>query len=521
VREQLALLPGLLTAHLGLTLVALVLGVAVSVPLGVLVTRVRRLEAPVLGVASVIQTIPSLALLAFMVPALAALGARSIGYVPALIGLFLYSLLPVLRNTVAGLSAIEPAVLEAAEGVGMTPGERLWRVELPLALPLIVAGIRTAAVWTVGTATLSTPVGAPSLGDFIFSGLQTRNFTSVVLGCVAAAALALSLDALVRGLLVGVEQQSRRIIGLCLGAFAVLAAFAAVPWVRGMWGHGKPPIVVGAKTFTEQYIVSRIVAGRIRAATSQPTETLDSLGSTVAFDALRAGQIDVYVDYSGTLWATVLRGSDARRERAEVLREVERGLRERDGVLVVARLGFENTYALAMRRVAAERLGIRRMSDLVRQAPGLKVGADYELFQRPEWRSIERSYGLAFAEQRSMDPSLMYEAIKSGAVDVIGAYSTDGRIVSYDLVVLEDDRGAIPPYDAVVLASPRLVREHPEVIEALRGLEGTIDAKEMRRMNALVDEGKAVPAEVAARFLAELPHKAKKVQEEAQPQPQK
>src|SRR5262245_13640559 len=250
VKEQLALLPGYLAAHLGLTLVALALGVAVSVPLGVLVTRFRRFEAPVLGTASVIQTIPSLALLAFMVPALAAIGARSICYLPALIGLFLYSLLPVLRNTAVGLSSIDPAVLEAARGVGMTPGEQLRRVELPLALPVIVAGIRTAAVWTVGTATLSTPVGAPSLGDYIFSGLQTRNFTSVLVGCVASAALALLLDGLVRGLLVGVTRRSRRIVTLCLGGLGLCAVFAAVPPLRSIMAAGRPvPVTIGAKTF--------------------------------------------------------------------------------------------------------------------------------------------------------------------------------------------------------------------------------------------------------------------------------
>src|SRR5262245_30579199 len=207
VKEQLALLPGYLAAHLGLTLVALALGVAVSVPLGVLVTRFRRFEGPVLGTASVIQTIPSLALLAFMVPALAALGARSIGYLPALIGLCVYSILPILRNTVAGLSAVDPALIEAARGVGMSPGEQLRRVELPLAMPVIVAGIRTSAVWTVGTATLSTPVGAPSLGNYIFSGLQTRNSMAVLVGCAASAALALLLDGLVRTVEIGIRQR--------------------------------------------------------------------------------------------------------------------------------------------------------------------------------------------------------------------------------------------------------------------------------------------------------------------------
>jgi osmoprotectant transport system permease protein len=374
-------------------------------------------------------------------------------------------------------------------------------------MPVIVAGVRTSAVWTVGTATLATPVGARSLGDYIFSGLQTRNFSAVLVGCVASAALALALDGLVRGLLAGVRRRSRRIIGLCFGGFAALAVFAAVPPVRGLVRGGDAPITVGAKTFTEQYVLSRILSGRIEKEAGLPVRTLDSLGSTVAFDALRTGQIDAYVDYSGTLYATVLGRSDARADREAVLREVTRALEEEHGVIVAAALGFENTYALAMRREAAERLGIRRVSELAPRARELKVGGDYEIFQRPEWRSIEQAYGLAFAEQRSMDPSLMYEAVKTGQVDVISAYSTDGRIAAYDLRVLEDDRRAIPPYDAVVLVSQRLARERPEAVRALRGLAGSIDAERMRRMNAAVDDAKEAPSEVAERFLGELPAK--------------
>ncbi|WP_437280539.1 glycine betaine ABC transporter substrate-binding protein [Sorangium sp. So ce375] len=504
MKEQLALLPRYLAAHLGLTLVALALGVAVSVPLGVLVTRSRRLEGPVLGVASVVQTIPSLALLAFMVPVLAALGARSIGYLPALIGLFLYSLLPVLRNTAAGLSGLDPAVIEAARGVGMTPREQLRRVELPLALPVIVAGVRTAAVLTVGTATLATPVGAPSLGDYIFSGLQTRNYTAVLIGCVASAGLALVLDGLVRGLLAGVTRHSRRLVLLCLGGFAGLAVFAATPVVRALLARDQVSITVGAKTFTEQYILAGIVAGRIERAAGVPARTLGSLGSTVVFDALKSGGIDVYVDYSGTLWANVLRRSTESADRASVLATVERELLDRYNVHVAAALGFENTYALAMRRAEAERLGIRRISDLGARARSLRVGGDYEIFQRPEWRAVERVYGLAFREARSMDPSLLYEALRAEQVDVITAFSTDGRISVDDLVLLEDDRRAIPPYDALVLVSDRLARTRPEVLEALRGLSGTIDAQKMRQMNAAVDEKEGSPAAVAARFLDEL-----------------
>lgn len=504
MRALLLNLPELVAAHLGLTLAALVLGVIVSVPLGVAVSRSRRFEGPVLGVASVIQTIPSLALLAFMVPLLAAIGAESIGYLPALIGLFLYSLLPVLRNTVTGLSAVDPAVIEAARGVGMTPWEQLRRVELPLALPVIVAGIRTAAVWTVGTATLSTPVGAKGLGDYIFSGLQTRNYASVLVGCVASAALALLLDGLVRGLSAGITRGSRRVVAASLAGFAALALFAMMPIARAALSRDRAPVTIGAKTFTEQYILSRVLAGTVARATGLPTRTLDSLGSTVVFDALKSGQIDAYVDYSGTIWATILGHAEAGSDRAEVLREVERELGARYGIGVAAALGFENTYALAMRRADAARLGVTKISDLARHAPSLRMAGDYEIFQRAEWRSIERAYGLSFAERRSMDPSLLYEAARTRQVDVISAFSTDGRIAAYDLVVLDDDRRAIPPYDAIVLVSARLARERPAAVSALRALAGKIDADRMRRMNAEVDEQKADPGAVGERFLREV-----------------
>lgn len=502
--EQLALLPGYLTAHLQLTLMALLVGISVSVPLGVLAARVRWLEHPVLGLASVIQTVPSLALLAVMVPLLAALGLRSIGYLPAFLGLVLYSVLPVLRNTVTGLANVDPALIEAARGVGMTSRQQLRRVELPLAAPVILAGVRTSTVWTVGIATLSTPVGAPSLGNYIFSGLQTRNSEAVLVGCVAAAALALGLDGLVRLCAVGLERRRPALLGLALFALAALVLYAGATLGAGLLGRDDRRVVVGAKTFTEQYVLGEILAERIAREAGVPVEVMPSLGSTVAFDALRNGDIDVYVDYSGTIWATVMRRDGLPGDRATVLAEVERYLREAHGIELVAALGFENTYALAMRRASAERLRIRRIGDLARHAPALSIGGDYEFFGRTEWRAIRVQYGLAFAAQRSMDSSLMYQAVANGDVDVIAAFSTDGRIEALDLVVLDDDRGAIPPYDAIILASARLRRRRPEAIEALRGLAGRIDAGAMRRMNLAVDRDGASPRAVAEGFLSSL-----------------
>jgi osmoprotectant transport system permease protein len=499
VIAQLALLPEYLSAHVRLTLAALAAGILVAVPAGVLVSRAHRLEAPVLALASVIQTIPALALLAVMVPLLSGLGLPGIGALPAFLALVLYSLLPIARNTVTGLHGVDPAVLEAARGLGMTRGQRLRYVEIPLALPVVVAGIRTATVWTVGMATLSTPVGAPSLGNYIFSGLQTRNTPAILTGCVAAGLLALALDGVVRVAAHGLSARRRGLVAGAALALGGLAGWAFRPVTRA--DDTGRPIVVGAKTFTEQFVLAEVLAGTIRAKTGRPARTLTSLGSTVAFDALRRDEIDLYVDYTGTLWATVMGRKGPGGSRAHVREEARRWLLDRAGVTLAASLGFENAYCFAVRRETAERLSLRTLDDLAGSARDLSLASDYEFFAREEWRAVEAAYGLDFRQKRSMDPSLLYQALATGQVDVVTAYSSDGRIAALGLVILEDERHAIPPYDAVVLASPRLAREAPDVLRAVRGLDAAIDVATMRGLNLLVDEQHQSPAAAAGTFL--------------------
>jgi len=504
VTQQLALLPAYLTAHLQLTLLALACSAAISLPLGIAVTRVRWLERPALGAAAVIQTVPALALLAVMVPLLASLQLQSIGFLPAFIGLTLYGILPVLRNTVTGIAGVDPALTEAARGVGMTPGQQLRRVELPLAMPVIVAGLRTATVWTVGMATLSTPVGATSLGNYIFSGLQTRNFAAVLVGCVAAAALAMLLDALVRSLEIGIRARRPRRVAVVAAVTAALYLYTGITLATSALPARDRPVTIGAKGFTEQYVLAGVLAQWVERVTGRPTVQRQSLGSIVAFDGLAAGDIDVYVDYSGTIWSTVM-GRTTSGDRATVLEAVGTFLRDEHGIEVAATLGFENAYAVAMRATDADRLGVRRISDLVPLGGTLSMGGDVEFFSRPEWTAIQEVYGLSLAETRTMDAGLMYQAAAEGAVDLISAYTTDGRITAYDLRVLEDDRNAIPPYDALVLVSAQVAREWPDLVAALARLEGAIPVDAMRAMNLAVDERGEDPAAVAARFVATLP----------------
>ena len=489
LRQQLELLPDYLSRHLLLSITALSIGVGLSLPLAVLVTRLRWLRAPVLGLASAVQTVPSLALLALMVPLL-----RMIGFVPAALALILYSMLPIIRNTVTGIEGVDPRVIEAGRGLGMTGWQLLRLVQLPLAMPVIIAGVRTATVWVVGIATLSTPVGATSLGNYIFSGLQTQNHVAVLVGCGAAASLALLLDGIIRVLEVAAARRSRPLL-IIAGALALLIFIGGLLPLVLQSRPSESRMVIGAKTFTEQYILAHLISDRLGDA-GIDARRLESLGSTILFEALAEGQVDCYVDYTGTIWSNRM-GRDDRASSEVVLHDVAAWLKREHGVTCLGSLGFENTYALAMPGETARRLGIATIDDLVAHAPDMRVGGDYELFGRPEWGTLEEAYGIRFAREVSMDASLMYSAVADGELDVIAAFSTDGRIAAHDLVVLEDPRGAFPPYDAILLLS-RDAATDPAVVEALTPLCDSISDERMRHANMLVDvEGASVGAAAA------------------------
>ncbi|MGA0607437.1 glycine betaine ABC transporter substrate-binding protein [Phenylobacterium sp. VNQ135] len=503
-------LPEYLGWHVLLSGSALVLGVAVSLPLAIAATRSARLRWPLLALASLIQTIPSLALLALFYPLLLALSALSLaalgvgfsalGFLPSLLALTLYSVLPILRNTVAGIGGVDPAVREAADALGMTSRQKLIQVELPLAAPVIMAGVRTAAVWTIGAATLSTPVGQTSLGNYIFAGLQTENWVFVLFGCGASAALALAADQLLGLAEAGLRLRRRGLVAAGLGGLLVGAALALLP----LAGFGKPvAYVVGAKNFSEQYILAELMAERLERGGARVARKED-LGSAVAYRALAAGELDVYVDYSGTLWTNVLRRTDNPGRQA-VLDQLTAELDRRDGVRVLGSLGFENAYAFAMRADRARELGIGSIADLARRAPALALGSDLEFLSRPEWKAVEGAYGLKFRSATAYQPTFMYRALAGGEADVISAFSSDGRIAADNLVTLADPKGAIPPYDAVVLISPKR-RDDPRLLAALRPLIGRIPVEAMRAANYTVDrdQGKATPAEAARRLESEL-----------------
>jgi osmoprotectant transport system permease protein len=502
IAEALSRLPDYLGNHVLVSATALGLGLLISLPLAIMATRQAGLRWPLLAFASLIQTIPSLALLALFYPLLLGLSAltertfdagfSALGFLPAVIALTLYSMLPVLRNTVTGIVGLDPAIQEAALGVGMTPRQTLFMVELPLALPIIMAGIRTAAVWVIGTATLSTPIGQTSLGNYIFTGLQTQNWVFVLFGCVAAAAFALAVDQLLALIERGAGERRRAPVALGLAGLAIILAASLAP----VLARPAATYIVGAKTFTEQYVLAALIHDRLTGAGLSASRR-DGLGSAVIFNALVAGDIDVYVEYSGTLWTNQMGRRDVR-PREEVLAELEKWLRQRN-VRMLGGLGFENAYALAMPRAKAQALGVRSIADLASHAPRLSIAGDYEFFARPEWAALREAYGLRFRTERQMQPDFMYQAAAAGDVDVVSAYTSEGLVAKYDLVILEDPKRAIPPYDAILLVAPKRAGDET-LAAALMPLVNKIDVEKMRAANL---RATTTSPEEVARWLAD------------------
>ncbi len=483
LREQLLLLPAYFQGHLLLTLAAISMGVLISVPLGVWAEQSARVKRPLLAIVSIVQTFPSLAILALVV---ALLGGR-IGFLPAFIALTLYSMLPIVRNTVTGLESVSGSVIEAARGIGMSPHQILREVKLPLAMPVIVAGIRTAMVWTVGLATLSTLVGATSFGNYIFTGIQTRNLVAVTVGSLASAGMAVSLDGLIASIQWLLEKRneavdSARLKRIRIGVYAVITCIAAIA-IYGLVPQPRADFVVAGKPFTEQYIMAGLLASELEEA-GFSVEQRVGLGSDVIYDAISNGSVDLYVEYTGTIWANYMnRESNPGRE---AIRDGVIEYLEEEGVVTVGFTGFQNRYALAMRRDRAAELGVTSIEDLVSISDELAAGADFEFFGRTEWLRLRDLYDIDFGNKLTFDPSLMYRALVDEQVDVISAYTTDGRVAAFDLLLLDDPRNALLAYDGMLLASDSASR-NPDFMRAVESFVDSIPDQAMRQANRLVD----------------------------------
>jgi len=494
--------------HLLLVLIATGAAALVGIPVGILLTRRASLAKPVLAIANVLQTIPSLALFGFLIPVL---GPYGIGRVPAIIALFLYSLLPIIRNTFTGINGVDPAVREAARGMGMTDWQMLTQVELPLALNVIVAGLRVATVISVGTATIAAAIGAGGLGTYIFRGLRTVDRTLILAGAVPAAIMALGADfalgSLERVLSPGSARGGRslRAWGLGIAAIAVVVAVAGYLSI-GVFSKGGARVVVGSKDFTESRILSEMVAQTIEARTDIKVEQATELSGDLCHRELVAGQIDMYVEYTGTAFTAILKHQPISDPRA-VYDQVKRDYESLFKLDWLEPLGFNNTFAILVRGEDARRLKLQTISDAARYAAQWRAGFGQDFMSRKDgYPGFAQIYGLKFAEPpREMDLSLSYQALANKQVDLIAGNSTDGLIDKLGLFQLEDDRRYFPPYEAAPVVRRETLERFPQLTDAINSLAGKITNEQMRKLNYAVDADKRDVKVVVREFLSTLP----------------
>jgi len=475
----------------------------IGVPTGIALTRYRAFRGPVLGLANVMQTIPSLALFGFLIPLpfIGGIGSRT-----ALVALVLYSLLPIIRNTVTGILGVEPSVREAAVAMGMTDGQVLRQVELPLAMGVIVTGIRVATVIAVGVTTIAAAVGAGGLGVYIFRGLRQYDNNLLLAGALSAALLALAADFFLglveRRFSFEAKRKSGPALKLVLAVAVVLLLVGSFALWRSSRGSGVAGerVVIGSKDFTESALLAEIVAQMLEAR-GVAVERRFELGGNLPHEAMISGTLDLYPEYTGTSFTAILHHAPISDPRA-VYDQVKQEYANKYKVEMSAPLGFENTFAILVRGDEARRLKLKTISDAAPHAPRWRAGFGQDFMSRDDgYPGFSKAYGLKFAEVREMDLSLTYIALSSGQVDLIAGNSTEGRIATLELAQLEDDRRYFPPYEAVYLVRQDSLARVPALQEVLSKLANGISTEEMRRLNYEIDGNKRDPKEVVKEWL--------------------
>lgn len=501
----------LTSEHIFLVFVSTAFAVLVGVPLGILLTRKKSLQTPILGFANIMQTVPSLALFGLLIP----ISFIGIGSKPAIIALALYALLPVIRNTVTGISGIDAKLREAATAMGMTDLQILKHVELPLAMPVILTGIRVAVVISVGVATIAAAIGAGGLGTYIFRGLRQNDNNLILSGAIFSALLALLADFGLGQIAKLYEPKNsqnqasnirRRVAAFTsIGLIVALVGFSLIsnlkPFVSNSAASLTNKIRVGSKDFTESVILAEILAQALEKKGVSVERKLE-LGGNLAHDGLTSNQIDVYPEYTGTAFTAILKHQPIT-DPKKVYDQTKREYEEKLDLSISPPLGFANDFAILVRGEVARKNALKTISDAVKFAKNWQAGFGQDFMSRADgYEGFRKAYGLAFQKQpREMDLALTYRALASGELDIIAGNSTDGLISALDLFQLKDDKKYFPPYQAVFIVRKDVLANSKILSETFRQLADSISTDEMRRLNYEVDGKNRQPKDVAKEWV--------------------
>ncbi|OCA83283.1 ABC transporter permease [Bacillus sp. FJAT-27225] len=498
----------LLGQHIYLSILAVGIAVIIGVPLGILVSRNKTLSKPVIGTANVVQAVPSMALLGFLIPFV------GIGSTPAIIMVVLYSLLPIVKNTYTGLTNIDRDILEAAKGIGLTNSQIMSKIQLPLAFPIIMAGVRISAVTAVGLMTIAAFVGAGGLGFLVFSGVNSVDTNKILAGAIPACILALLIDFAVGKLESGMSYTNKAKLAsskkrgwknkkvLIPAAALLLVAGVSLAYFFSIAGAKEDKVTIGTKNFTEANILAHLVADLIEEKTDIEVERKLNLGGTnVVVSAINSGDIDMYIEYTGTGLVSIFK-KEVTTDPDEAYEIVKKEFADKYNIKTLKPLGFNNTYTLAVTKETADQYGLETFSDLADASPELILGSTIEFTNRPDGLpGLVETYNMKFKDLRAIDGGLRYTALQNGESEVIDAFSTDGLIDEFDLKVLEDDKNFFPPYYAVPVVKEETLEKFPELEDAINLLAGKLTDETMRELNNKVDTDKQSPSKVARDYL--------------------
>ena len=514
VMQERAQIFSLLIEHINLTLISVILAIIIGVPLGILISHFKKINKTVLGIANTIQAIPSMALLGFLIPFL------GIGLMPSVFMVVLYSLLPIIKNTFTSIEGINPQMIEAAEGIGLTKLQILFKIQIPMALPIIMAGVRISAVTAVGLMTIAAFVGAGGLGFLVFSGIRTANTNQILAGAIPACLLALFIDwtaAIIEKIVVpkgiisedGEEKKIswlQKIILIFTFLLIVLASSKNI--IKDFLPSNEKVVTVASKDYTEQILLNSMLSEMIEDKTDITVKKKFALGGTqVIFGALTSGEVDMYMEYTGTMFADMLKHDPVSEnvKADDVYSIVKKEIEDKYDVLLGKEMKANNTYRLAVRKEMAEKYNLKNISDLIKIAPQLTISSTFEFTNKNDGLpGLLNAYsGLKFKNSLSIDGALRYQAIANRESDVIDAFATDGLIATYDLVVLDDDKGFFLPYHAAPLFREDIIKKYPELLTITDSLIDVLTDEVMRELNNQVDTYKKDPQEVAHQFLLE------------------
>ena len=477
--------------HVQLSLLTLLLAIFLAVPLAIYLSIHKRTSNWVLQLAGIFQTIPSMALLGLFIPIM------GIGTLPALTALVIYAIFPILQNTITGLQGIDPSLEEAGIAFGMTKWERLKKFEIPLAMPVIMSGIRTAAVMIIGTATLAALIGAGGLGSFILLGIDRNNASLILIGALSSAFLAIAFNLLLKWM----EKAKLRTI---FAAFAVMVLGLGSSYTPSLLSKTeKENLVIAGKLGPEPEILANMYKILIEENTDMTVTVKPNFGKTTfLYEALKKGDIAIYPEFTGTVTESLLKPAPQVGHDPETVYQAARdGIKQQDDLALLKPMAYQNTYAVAVPRKIAQEYGLKTISDLKKVEGQLKAGFTLEFNDREDGnKGLQKVYGLHL-QVSTMEPALRYQAIQSGDIQITDAYSTDAELARYDLVVLEDDKQLFTPYQGAPLMKEALLKKHPELEGVLNKLAGKITESQMSQMNYQVGvEGKPA-AKVARDFL--------------------